>query len=91
MHATRHAGSSCINPENGFHFSRSVFTSSLVAEYGLGFLKDEDSRVITLKGQQYVPGDRNKVLLPLVSVVTVDIPIIAWIVPRRPRWTGGSS
>lgn len=29
-------------------------------------LEAEDERVITLRGQQYVPGDRNKILLPLV-------------------------
>src|SRR5262249_21753921 len=29
-------------------------------------LEDEDKRIITLRGQQYVPGDRNKILLPLV-------------------------
>ncbi len=62
-----YAGSSCINPENGFP----VFAFRLHQFISRGdtvwaSLEDEDSRVITLKGQQYVPGDRNKVLLPLV-------------------------
>jgi hypothetical protein len=29
-------------------------------------LEGEDERVVTLRGQQYVPGDRNKILLPMV-------------------------
>ena len=29
-------------------------------------LEAEDERIVTLRGQQYVPGDRNKILLPLV-------------------------
>jgi len=29
-------------------------------------LEEEDKRIVTLRGQQFVPGDRNKILLPLV-------------------------
>ncbi|KKL74846.1 hypothetical protein LCGC14_2060810, partial [marine sediment metagenome] len=29
-------------------------------------LEEEDKRFVTLRGQQYVPGDRNRILLPLV-------------------------
>lgn len=61
------AGSNCMNPETNFP----IFAFRLHQFISRGdtvwaSLEDEDQRVITLKAQQFVPGDRNKILLPLV-------------------------
>lgn len=62
-----YAGSRCINPDSGFP----VFAFRLHQFISRGdtvwaTVEEENKRVITLRGQQYVPGDRNKILLPLV-------------------------
>ena len=61
------AGSHCRHPETDFP----VFAFRLHQFISRGdtvwaSLESEDNRIITLKAQQYVPGDRNKILLPLV-------------------------
>jgi len=55
------------NPETGFPafaFRLNQFISRGDTVYAT--LEPEESRYITVHGQQYVPGDRSKVLLPLV-------------------------
>ncbi len=55
------------NPENGFPpfaFRLHQFISKGDTVYATP--EDENTRYVTVHGQQYVPGDRNRVLLPLV-------------------------
>jgi len=55
------------NPETGFPvfaFRLHQFISRGDAVYAS--IESDSSRYLTLRGQQYVPGDRNRVLLPLV-------------------------
>ncbi len=64
---TLYAGSRCKNLDTSFP----VFAFRLHQFISRGdtvwaSLEAESDRVITLKGQQFVPGDRNKILLPLV-------------------------
>ncbi len=62
-----YAGSNVKSPETGFPvfaFRLHQFISR--GDTAWASLEPEDARVITLKGQQYVPNDRNKILLPLV-------------------------
>jgi len=62
------AGYTCEpNPETGFHpfaFRLHQFISRGDTVYAS--LEKEEQRYITVFGQQYVPGDRNRILLPLV-------------------------
>ena len=60
------AGFKCINPSTGlpsFAFKVHQFISKGDTVYAS--LENEEDRYITLFGQKYVPGDRNKILLPL--------------------------
>lgn len=55
------------NPENGFPpfaFRLHQFISKGDTVYTT--LESEEGRFVTVNGQQYVPGDRDRVLLPLV-------------------------
>ena len=55
------------NPENGFPpfaFRLHQFISKGDTVYAT--LENEEERFVTVNGQQYVPGDRDRVLLPLV-------------------------
>lgn len=60
-------GYSCADPETGyapFGFRLHQFISKGGAVYAS--LEDTEERHITLQAQQYVPGDRDRILLPLV-------------------------
>ena len=62
-----YAGSRIRNPETGFPvfaFRLHQFISR--GDTAWASLELEDNRFITLKGQQFVPGDRSRVLMPLV-------------------------
>ncbi len=64
---TLYAGSQCKHPETQFPvfaFRLHQFISR--GDTVWGTLEYEDQRTLTLKPQQYVPGDRNKILLPIV-------------------------
>ena len=61
------AGYACSNPETGFPgfaFRIHQFVSRGDTVYAT--VEPEDERHVTLQGQQFVPGDRGRVLLPLV-------------------------
>jgi len=61
------AGFSCKNPDTGFPafaFRLHQFISKGDTVYAS--LEPEDSRHITLQGQQFVPGERGRLLIPLV-------------------------
>ena len=55
------------NPDTGFNvFAFRLHQFITRGDTAWASLEREDIRTITLRGQQFVPGDRNKVLLPLV-------------------------
>lgn len=61
------AGSRCAHPETGFPvFAFRLHQFITRGDTAWASLEDENAREITLRGQQFVPGDRNRVLLPLV-------------------------
>ncbi|QDU56729.1 DEAD/DEAH box helicase [Aeoliella mucimassa] len=62
-----YAGSECRDPETNFPvFAFRLHQFITRGDTAWASLESEDERIITLRGQQFVPGDRNKVLLPLV-------------------------
>ena len=62
-----YAGSECKEPETEFPvFAFRLHQFITRGDTVWASLEAEDRRNITLRGQQYVPGDRNKILLPLV-------------------------
>ncbi len=61
------AGSQCEHPETGFPvFAFRLHQFITRGDTAWASLEAEDCREITLRGQQFVPGDRNRILLPLV-------------------------
>ena len=61
------AGYRCRNPRTGFPaFAFRVHQFISQGDTVYASLEDEEQRYITVNGQQFVPGDRNRVLLPLV-------------------------
>ena len=62
-----YAGSACRDPETEFPlFAFRLHQFITRGDTVWASLEDEEHRVVTLRGQQYVPGDRDKILLPLV-------------------------
>ena len=62
-----YAGSECKDPETEFPlFAFRLHQFITRGDTVWASLEEEDKRIVTLRGQQYVPGDRNKILLPLV-------------------------
>lgn len=63
-----YAGTECKNPETEYPplFAFRLHQFITRGDTVWASLEPEQSRVITLRGQQYVPGDRSKILLPLV-------------------------
>ncbi|WP_428938699.1 DEAD/DEAH box helicase [Fontivita pretiosa] len=60
------AGYTCLNPDTGFPvFAFRVHQFISGGDTAYASLEPEQHRYVTLHGQQYVPGDRRKVLLPL--------------------------
>jgi superfamily II DNA/RNA helicase len=61
------AGGRCQHPETSFPvFAFRLHQFITRGDTAWASLEDEDTRAITLRGQRYVPGDRNRILLPLV-------------------------
>ena len=61
-----YAGSECKDPETEFPlFAFRLHQFITRGDTVWASLEEEDKRIVTLRGQQYVPGDRNKILLPL--------------------------
>ncbi|EMI55918.1 DEAD/DEAH box helicase domain-containing protein [Rhodopirellula sallentina SM41] len=62
-----YGGSRCKQPENGFPvFAFRLHQFITRGDTAWASLETEDKREITLRGQRYVPGDRSRILLPLV-------------------------
>jgi len=62
-----YGGSRCKQPENGFPvFAFRLHQFITRGDTAWASLEAEDKREITLRGQRYVPGDRTRILLPLV-------------------------
>ncbi len=62
-----YGGSSCAQPENGFPvFAFRLHQFITRGDTAWATLEPESQREITLRGQKYVPGDRTRILLPLV-------------------------
>jgi ATP-dependent helicase YprA (DUF1998 family) len=63
-----YAGTNCKNPETEYPplFAFRLHQFITRGDTVWASLESEESRVITLRGQQYVPKDRNKILLPMV-------------------------
>lgn len=87
------AGSECKHPETEFPlFAFRLHQFITRGDTVWASLEEEDKRTITLRGQQFVPGDRNKILLPLVfcrycgqPYYRVDRPSHGQQGPVRPR------
>jgi ATP-dependent helicase YprA (DUF1998 family) len=83
------------NPENGFPpfaFRLHQFISKGDTVYAT--LENEEERFVTVNGQQYVPGDRDRVLLPLVFCRECGQEYYC-VIPHGPRqrgcWITGSA
>lgn len=63
-----YAGTQCKNPETEYPplFAFRLHQFITRGDTVWASLEEESKRVVTLRGQQYVPGDRNKILLPIV-------------------------
>ncbi len=63
-----YAGTKCQDPETEYPplFAFRLHQFITRGDTVWASLESEDLRVITLRGQQYVPGDRNKILIPIV-------------------------
>ncbi|HIQ23225.1 MAG TPA: DUF1998 domain-containing protein, partial [Planctomycetes bacterium] len=62
-----YAGSVCEHPETGFPvFAFRLHQFITRGDTVWASIEEEDRRYVTLRGQQFVPGDRNRILLPLV-------------------------
>lgn len=63
-----YAGTRCKDPETEYPplFAFRLHQFITRGDTVWASLEPEAERVVTLRGQQYVPGDRNKILLPLV-------------------------
>lgn len=63
-----YAGTKCQDPETEYPplFAFRLHQFITRGDTVWASLESEDRRVVTLRGQQYVPGDRSKILLPLV-------------------------
>jgi ATP-dependent helicase YprA (DUF1998 family)/very-short-patch-repair endonuclease len=62
-----YAGSECRNPENDFPlFAFRLHQFITRGDTVWASLEPENKREITLRGQQFVPGNRDKILIPLV-------------------------
>jgi ATP-dependent helicase YprA (DUF1998 family) len=63
-----YAGCRCTDPETEFPplFAFRLHQFITRGDTVWASLESEEERVITLRGQQFVPGDRNKILLPMV-------------------------
>jgi len=69
IEATLIAGNKCIKPDDGtpaFAFRLHQFISRGDTVYASLDSETDPNRYITIRGQKYVPGDRNRILLPLV-------------------------
>lgn len=62
-----YGGSRCKQPENGFPvFAFRLHQFITRGDTAWASIETEEQREITLRGQRFVPGDRTRVLLPLV-------------------------
>ena len=63
-----YAGTNCKDPETEYPplFAFRLHQFITRGDTVWASLESEDKRIVTLRGQQYVPGDRNKILLPMV-------------------------
>lgn len=63
-----YAGTQCKDPETEYPplFAFRLHQFITRGDTVWASLESENQRVVTLRGQQYVPGDRNKILLPIV-------------------------
>lgn len=88
-----YAGSECKDPDTNFPiFAFRLHQFITRGDTVWASLEDEDSRIVTLRGQQYVPGDRDRILLPLVfcrhcgqPYYRVDRPSAGQVGPVIPR------
>ncbi len=94
-----YAGSRCDNPETGFPlFAFRLHQFITRGDTAWATLETEAKREIALRGQQYVPGDRSRILLPLVFCRACGHPYYRVERPRAgqagsivPRETYGTS
>lgn len=94
-----YAGSRCENPETGFPvFAFRLHQFITRGDTAWATLEPEAEREIALRGQHYVPGDRSRILLPLVfcracghPYYRVDRPRGGQTGPVVPRESYGSS
>lgn len=63
-----YAGTNCKDPETEYPplFAFRLHQFITRGDTVWASLESEEKRIVTLRGQQYVPGDRNKILLPMV-------------------------
>lgn len=89
-----YAGTNCKNPETEYPplFAFRLHQFITRGDTVWASLESEEQRIIKLRGQQFVPGDRNKILLPLVfcrhcghPYYRIDRPILGIEGPVVPR------